>query len=130
MLPNSVREILEKEKESRKYSVMADILRILSLTFGRLWLFEIVNEINAFRRTLGISEDVSYDECLSAARELAGKGIITFEEKIRGTFTSPKGVPDVLVGLKIRNIAPILASVDEKLRKYIEIRRKVFGSLR
>ena len=130
MLPNSVREILEREKESKKYGVMADILRILSLTFGRLWLFEIVNEINAFRRTIGVSEDVNYEECLSAAKELANKGIITFEEKIRGTFTSPKGVPDVLIGLRIRNIATTLASIDEKLRKYIEIRRKIFGSLK
>ena len=130
MFLNYVKEILENEEKSRKYSVMADILRILSLTFGRLWLFEIVNEINAFRRTLGISDYVNYDECFAAARELANKGIVTFEEKIRGSFTSPKGVPDVLVGLKERSTASILMSVDEKLRRYVEIRRKIFGNLK
>jgi len=129
MLPSSVREIFEKESESKKYEIMADILRVLSLTFGKLWLFEIVNEINAFRRTIGISESVNYEECLCATRELADKGLITYEEKIRGTFTSPKGVPDILVELRNRALALILISVDAKLRKYVEIRRKVFGNL-
>ncbi len=130
MLPSSVREIFEKENESKKYEVMADILRVLSLTFGKLWLFEIVNEINAFRRTIGISESVNYEECLNATRELANKGLITYEKKIRGTFTSPKGVPDILVGLRNRALASVLVSIDAKLRKYVEIRRKVFGNLK
>jgi len=130
MLPSSVREIFEKENESKKYEVMADILRVLSLTFGKLWLFEIVNEINAFRRTIGISESVNYEECLNATRELANKGLITYEKKIRGTFTPPKGVPDILVGLRNRALASVLVSIDAKLRKYVEIRRKVFGNLK
>ncbi len=130
MIVEKLSEIISKESESKKYRVMADILRILSLTFGKLWLFEIVGEVNALRRTLNIGEEVSYNECLEAIRELAKNKLISFEEKIRGSFTSSRGEPDLLIELSNRSVAATLLAIDDKIRKYLEIRRKIFEELK
>jgi len=129
-LIDKVREIFAKEHFSEKHKVMADILRVLCLTYGRLWLSELVGEVNAFRRTLGEFEELSFDKALKSIEELEKMGIVSSERRIRSSFISKSGIPDVLVNLNDRSSALAVVFSDEKYVRYIRLREEAFRELK
>ena len=127
---NKVREIFAKEQLSKKYKIMADILRVLCLTYGRLWLSEIVGEVNAFRRTLGERGELRFDEALRSVEELERMGIVSSEKRVRSSFLLESGVPDILVNLNNRGLVLTVVFLDEKYIRYIKLREEAFKELR
>jgi len=129
-LINKVREIFAKEQSSKKHKIMADILRVLCLTYGRLWLSEIVGEVNAFRRTLGERGELRFDEALRSVEELERMGIVSSEKRVRSSFVLESGVPDILVNLNNRGLVLTVVFLDEKYIRYIKLREEAFKELR
>ncbi|OYT60003.1 MAG: hypothetical protein B6U75_02665 [Desulfurococcales archaeon ex4484_217_1] len=127
---NKVREIFAKEQSSKKHKIMADILRVLCLTYGRLWLSEIVGEVNAFRRTLGERGELRFDEALRSVEELERMGIVSSEKRVRSSFVLESGVPDILVNLNNRGLVLTVVFLDEKYIRYIKLREEAFKELR
>ncbi len=109
---------------------MADILRVLCLTYGRLWLSELVGEVNAFRRTLGEFEELSFDKALKSIEELEKMGIVSSERRIRSSFISKSGIPDILVNLNNRSSVLTVVFSDEKYVRYIRLREEAFRELK
>ena len=104
--------------------VMGDVIRVLHLSLGSLWLPEIFMELRGFKETL--QESVPKEEVIEeAVRRLGELGIVTLEEGVRASL-SGRNERTYLVRLK-RNpeLIKALAS-DEKIAKYRDIWRRVF----
>lgn len=127
---DKVREVLDRENVSEIYKAMADIIRILCLTYGKLWLSEIVSEVNAFRRTIGEKGELDFNKALKAIKELEKMGIITSERRVRSSLTHGAGIPDILVDLSNRSEVFSIIVSDEKYMKYIKIREEAFKEFR
>lgn len=109
---------------------MTDILRILSMTYGKLWLSEIVNEVNAFRRTLNDYEKLGYDDALSAIEELKKLNVIDFERRLRSSLVQATGIEDFLVDLTDRDKVLSIVYNDEKYRRYMKIKREIYDEIK
>lgn len=105
--------------------LMGDILRVLGLSLGRLWLAELAAEIAAFRETLGFSEPANRKELVAAVMSLAGLGLVTVEERIRATYSG--GEKDLLVGVVDFNGLSSALRDDEAYNRYRSIMDSIFG---
>lgn len=93
-----------------------DVLRVLGLGMGRLWLSELRPELETFRTTLGLTEPVDAKELRRVIEELVREGVLEAEERIKATFTG--GEKDLLVGVKDVNALLIAVRSDEAYRRY------------
>ncbi len=116
-------EILEAKSGIER--VMGDVLRVLTLYMGTLWLWEIYQELKGFRRTLKEPEP-SFGEVSLAVSKLAEEGFVLTERRVRASLRG-EGVEDVLVMLNLSKDELSLLHLDERLRLYQSIRREVFG---
>ncbi|MEM2137022.1 MAG: hypothetical protein QXX09_05115 [Candidatus Methanomethylicia archaeon] len=100
-------------------SLMGDIIRVLALGLGRLWLSELVAEVNAFRYTLGVEGLVSEDDVKYALKVLEENGIVICENRFRSQLLG-ESVLDVLVSLT--NYSSVLNELKSDLRynEYID----------
>ncbi|MCC6017240.1 MAG: hypothetical protein LM582_09415 [Desulfurococcaceae archaeon] len=99
--------------------VMGDVLRVLAL-YRRLWLTEIVLEIEGMNTTLSESIPTRKD-VEKAVKELSTLGYVYVEKRLRSSLQSESGVEDLLVTL---NETPELLTAlanDEKLNKYVAV---------
>jgi hypothetical protein len=99
--------------------VMGDVLRVLAL-YRRLWLTEIVLEIEGMNTTLNESIPTRKD-VEKAVKELSTLGYVYVEKRLRSSLQSESGVEDLLVTL---NETPELLTAlanDEKLNKYVAV---------
>jgi hypothetical protein len=99
--------------------VMGDVLRVLAL-YRRLWLTEIVLEIEGMNTTLSESIPTRKD-VEKAVKELSTLGYVYVEKRLRSSLQSESGVEDLLVTL---NESPELLTAlanDEKLNKYLAV---------
>jgi len=104
--------------------VSGDILRVLYMFFGRLWFSEIVDEVNAFRSTLGLGT-VEPRVVREALKLLEREGAVKIEESVRASLARG-AVPDLLVSLvPDHELVPMLAS-DERIRRYREFVSELF----
>ncbi len=110
---------------SPRERLMGDILRVLGLSLGRLWLAELAAEIAAFRETLGFSEPTSRKELVDAVMSLAGLGLVTVEERIRATYSG--GENDLLVGVVDFDELSNALMDDEAYNRYRSILDGIFG---
>jgi len=104
--------------------VMGDVIRVLHLSLGSLWLPEIFMELRGFKETL--QESIPKEEVIEEAiRRLGELGIVTLEEGVRASL-SGRNERTYLVRLK-RNpeLIKVLAS-DEKIAKYRDVWKRVF----
>ena len=104
--------------------VMGDVIRVLHLSLGSLWLPEIFMELRGFKETL--QESIPKEEVIEeAVRRLGELGIVTLEEGVRASL-SGRNERTYLVRLK-RNpeLIKVLAS-DEKIAKYRDVWKRVF----
>ncbi len=104
--------------------VMGDVIRVLHLSLGSLWLPEIFMELRGFKETL--QESIPKEEVIEeAVRRLGELGIVTLEEGVRASL-SGRNERTYLVRLKKNpELIKALAS-DEKITKYRDIWRRVF----
>jgi hypothetical protein len=99
--------------------VMGDVLRVLAL-YRRLWLTEIVLEIEGMNTTLSESIPTRKD-VEKAVKELSTLGYVYVEKRLRSSLQSESGVEDLLVTL---NETPELFTAlanDEKLNRYLAV---------
>ncbi len=104
--------------------VMGDVVRVLHLSLGSLWLPEVIMEIRGFKETL--QEEVPKEEVIEeAVRRLSELGIVTLEEGVRASL-SGRNQRTYLV--KLRRDPGIIKALanDEKIAKYRDIWRRVF----
>lgn len=119
--------ILEKNDD---FSVlMGDILRVLSLYFGQLWLSELFLELEGFRASLGDDKAIDEDEFKKAIVHLRSYNIINVEERLRSSLLSGS-VPDKMI--KLVDFEDIFNAIkdDKRYTKYVELRENVLKELR
>jgi len=113
--------------ESRIAEYMAkrpegDVLRVLGMFGGALWLSEIEDEVRSMNSSL--NEETTGD-VRKAVNNLAREGIVTVERRERSDL-SGKTIKDHLVRLcEWREVVVILAR-DEKFRKYNALRSSLY----
>ena len=108
--------------------VMGDVLRVLAVCMGALWLPELVAEVSGFRRTLGenIPNPKDVEKAVMKLRDL---GYVTVREGIKATM-GPKGEQTILIRL-VRNPELIEAlSEDDRLGRYMRIWDEVLRGFR
>ncbi len=108
--------------------LMGDILRVLLVCMGALWLPELRAELEGFRRTLG-EEPPTESEVGEALRELEAAGLVRVKPGIRATHR-PEGERTYLIEL-VRDESVLRAiAVDERLARYSRIWDEVLAELR
>jgi hypothetical protein len=111
-----------------KELLMGDILRVLLVCMGALWLPELKAELEGFRRTLG-EEPPSEPEIEEALRELESTGLVRVKPGIRATHR-PEGERTYLIQLtRDESILRIIAA-DDRLARYTKIWEDVLAELR
>ncbi|MCX8168725.1 MAG: hypothetical protein N3E39_00655 [Candidatus Methanomethylicia archaeon] len=93
LIVGNLKSILSKYRDK----ITGDVIRVLSLGMGKLWLSELVLEINAFRRSLGF-EEVDEEDVKNSIRVLEADGIITSESRLRSQLFG-ESVMDILISL-------------------------------
>ena len=127
-MEDKLKEVLSSDEEN--YVLMADIVRVLALYYGVLWMGEIVNEIKSFRSTIeGVDvEELDANAVRKAVEALKEMGIISYEIKTRSSFTGITPVTDLLVKLVDHSLTLNMLASDERFRRYLVEREKVFRS--
>lgn len=116
------------EARSGVEAVAGDVLRVLYMFFGRLWLSEVVAEVNAFRRSVG-DDPVEPGVVEEAVRLLERSGLVNLERGVRASL-SRGSVPDTLVGLApIPHVLGALSG-DERIARYREALSRALEELR
>ncbi len=105
-----------KNPENEIELLMSDVVRVLGLLLGRLWLSELYAEVSSFRASVGRPLEFSDKDLQLAIKRLKELHIVNTEEGLRATFGKPE--PDTLVGLNV--VAPIIEflSKDDDIKKY------------
>lgn len=122
-----VSEILSK---SDNFSMlMGDILRVLSLSFGRLWLSELIMEIEGFRSSFGEVGKVNADDVADAVDNLERLNVLQTEKRLRSSMLSGS-IPDLMVTLL--NLSSVLTIVrnDPRFLQYMRLKDAAFKDLR
>jgi len=104
------------QPKDRKELLMADIVRVLSLASGKLWMDEIIAEMNSFRETLERGEPFSEKDLRNSIKALEALDTVTTEERVAATGGNPKRTR--LVGLRYSVPLRNLLQLDADTRKY------------
>jgi len=102
--------------------LMGDIVRVLGLLLGRLWLSELSAEVSAFRASVGRPQDFSEEDLKLAIKRLEGLNMVSVEEGLRATFGKPE--PDSLIGLNVAIPVIEFLSKDEDVKRYRMLLRR------
>ncbi|MEM0085754.1 MAG: hypothetical protein QXZ48_06325 [Zestosphaera sp.] len=102
-------------------SVMADVLRVLYVCMGSLWLSELMSEYRVFVEALG-GAPASEDEVKRAVSKLGEIGLVSVREGIRATM-SREGERTYLVSLKLSSQQLAMLRNDSKVSKYRDLWR-------
>ena len=104
-----------------------DIIRVLSLGLGRLWLSELVMELDGFRASLGECGKISKEAVLIALDDLREVGIVDCDDRLKSRLNG-ESVPDKLISLlNYPSVAAILKN-DARYSNYLSLRRNLIGS--
>lgn len=102
-------------------SVMADVLRVLYVCMGSLWLSELISEYRVFVEALG-DVPASEDEVRRAVNRLSEIGLVSVREGIRATM-SQEGERTYLVSLKLSSQQLTLLRNDSRVSRYRDLWR-------
>jgi hypothetical protein len=102
-------------------SVMADVLRVLYVCMGSLWLSELMSEYRVFVEALG-GTPASEDDVRKAIDKLSEMGLVSVREGIRATM-SQEGEKTYLISLKLSSQQLSLLRNDLKISKYRDLWR-------
>jgi len=104
--------------------VMGDVLRILALFTGSLWLWEIYLELKGFRTTLS-EEPPTLGDIVRAVDRLSKEGFVTAEKRIRASLRG-EGFEDLLVSLNLGLEERTRLLMDSRVRRYQLARQRAF----
>ena len=105
--------------------VMGDVLRILILFAGSLWLWEIYLELKGFRTTLS-EESPTLGDVVRAVNRLSKEGFVTTEKRIRASLRG-EGFEDLLVSLNLNFEERTKLLMDDRVRRYQLARQRAFS---
>jgi len=105
--------------------VMGDVLRILILFAGSLWLWEIYLELKGFRATLS-EESPTLGDVVRAVNRLSKEGFVTTEKRIRASLRG-EGFEDLLVSLNLNFEERTKLLMDDRVRRYQLARQRAFS---
>ncbi|MEM3404204.1 MAG: hypothetical protein QXJ17_06695 [Nitrososphaeria archaeon] len=83
--------------ENQIESLMGDVVRVLSILLGKLWMSELSAEVSSFRISLNRPLDFTDADLREAVKRLGDLKIVETKDGLRATFGKPQ--PDTLVGL-------------------------------
>ena len=110
--------------------IMGDVLRVLYLFSGTLWLPELITELTGFKRTLGEEADIPKRKKVEDAVNLLNMtGLVSVRPGIRATASS-KGEKTFLISLVRKDEVLAHLSSDEKVRKYHQAWRDALQSMK
>jgi len=105
-----------KEPKNNVESLMGDVVRVLSILLGKLWMSELSAELSAFRISLNRPSDFTDADLKEAVKRLCDLKVVETREGLRATFGKPQ--PDTLVGLiGAHDLMDSIAS-DTDVKKY------------
>jgi len=107
--------------KDKKELLMADIVRVLSLLLGRLWLTELSAELESFRVSLERPSTFTDSELNEAIQALRAINVVETQEALRATYNRPE--PDMLVGLVDFLSFQELLDSDDDVRRYRALSR-------
>lgn len=99
--------------------VMGDVLRVLYMCLGSLWLSELFGEYRVFVETLG-GVPASEESVRKAVDELSNAGLVNVREGVRATM-SEEGERTYLISLNLDSRMLSTLRNDEKIAKYREL---------
>ena len=118
-----LKEVLSYNNDPKM--ILGDVIRVLALYRGKLWLSEIIMELSSFRRTL--SDTVPSDrDVVEAVRKLCSLGLVKMHKRLRADLFKSKGIEDYLVELAIP-LYEVWSIGDSRLNRYINVRNSVLG---
>lgn len=106
---------LTQPRDSKEL-LMADVVRVLSLASGKLWMDEISAELSAFRQTLDRPTAFSDKDLKNSVKALEALDTVTAEERVAASSGNPKRTQ--LVGLRYSLPLTKLLQLDADIRKY------------
>ncbi len=101
--------------------IMGDVLRVLYISMGSLWLSELVGEYRVFVEAIG-GVHASESDIKEAINELSTAGLVNVREGIRATM-SQEGERTYLISLKLNTQQLLALRNDEKVAKYRDLWR-------
>ncbi len=108
--------------------IMGDVLRVLYLFSGTLWLPELIVELSGFKETLGEGGDIPKRKKIEDAVNILNMaGLVSIKPGIRATASS-KGEKTILISLTRKDEVLAELSMDEKVRKYLQAWREALGN--
>ncbi len=119
--------LLSSEKEPEK--LMADILRVLMLYNGVLWISELYREVPMFHGTLGEERVENTEDIDNAVSKLVEMEIVKMEERLKGSFASEGFEREQLVFVIDRSCVLKTIQKDSKFRKFIAERDRIFREI-
>jgi len=126
-LETRILELLSSEKDPEK--LMADILRVLMLYNGVLWISELYREVPMFHGTLGEERVKNKEDINDAVSKLVEMKIVQIEERLKGSFASEGFIREQLVYVTDQSFILKIVSKDSKFRKFIAERERIFREI-
>lgn len=105
-----------KEPKNEMELLMGDIVRVLNLLLGTLWLSELSIELSSFRSSLERPLPFNDIELENALKNLKDQNVVTSQKGLKATFENPK--PDILVRLVTSHPFPTILESDKDIKKY------------
>jgi len=106
------------ERVLREGELKGDVLRVLSIFGGSLWLSEIEDEIKAMNYSMGVEVSGNVKE---AVEELQKEGLVDLDYRTRGSL-SGRDIKEYLVRLKQVEVVMAALANDRKYRDYLRLR--------
>lgn len=126
-LETRILELLSSEKGLKK--LMADILRVLMLYNGVLWISELYREVPMFHGTLGEERIENEEDINKAVSKLVEMKIVKMEGRLRGSLAPEGFVREKFVYIVDHSFIMNIVSKDSKFRRFIAERERIFREI-
>lgn len=125
-ISDRIAKVLAREGESKLYRLMADSMRVLALYNGVSWRSELIPDLLTLYQFLGRHEAVNSRLMDEALDKLESEGLVTVEERVRGSWLRPGTFTDKLVRLVDLATTTEMLRRDETFARYVHERYRGF----
>jgi len=125
-ISDRIANVLAREGESKLYRMMADSMRILALYNGVSWRSELIPDLLMLYRFLDRLEAVNSRLVDEALDKLESEGLVTVEERVRGSWLTPGTFTDKLIRLVDLATATEILRRDETFVRFVHERYRGF----
>jgi len=125
-ISDRIANVLAREGESKLYQMMADSMRVLALYNGVSWRSELIPDLLTLYQFLGRHEAVNSRLVDEALDKLESEGLVTVEERVRGSWLRPGTFTDKLIRLVDLATTTEILRRDETFATYTHERYRGF----